>query len=75
MAPPKDLQSVHKEGRLALAFQAYQNGQFSSARACANAYDIAESTLRYRLKGHLSRRDAQPNNRKLTNTEESTLVK
>ena len=71
MAPPEDVQSLHKEGRLALALQAYQLGQFSSTRACADKYDVAESTLRYR---HPARRDAHPNNRKLTNTEESTLV-
>jgi hypothetical protein len=74
MAPPEDVQSLHKEGRLALALQAYQLGQFSSTRACADKYNVAESTLRYRLKGYPARRDAHPNNRKLTNTKESTLV-
>jgi hypothetical protein len=68
------LQLTHKEGRIALALQAYKEGHFSSQRAAANAYDIPESTFRSRVKGVPARRDSQPTNRKLTNTEESTLV-
>ena len=65
---------AQKEGRIALAVQAYKDGQFSSTKACADAYDISESTLRRRVKGINARRDSVPINRKLTTTEESTLI-
>ena len=45
MAPPKNAQLAQKEGRIALAVQAYKANQFLSKRACANAYDISESIL------------------------------
>src|SRR5450432_3930159 len=74
MPPPNNLQLGQKEGRIALAVQAYNQGYFSSLRAAASAYDVPESTLRSRVKGVSSRRDLEPRNRKLTTTEESTLV-
>src|SRR5450432_2354198 len=74
MPLPNNLQLGQKEGRIALAVQAYSQGYFSSLRAAASAYDVPESTLRSRVKGVSSRRDSEPRNRKLTITEESTLV-
>jgi hypothetical protein len=75
MAPPNNVQLAQKEGRIALAVEAFKNGCFASKRACANAYDIPESTLRRRVKGGNARCDSVPINRKLTQTEETTLVK
>ena len=74
MAPPHNVQLAQKEGRIALAVQAYKSGQFSSTKACVNAYDISDSTLRRRVKGTNARCDSVPVNRKLTQTEETTLV-
>jgi hypothetical protein len=74
MALPHNAQLAQKEGRIALAVQAYKSGQFSSTKACANAYDISDSTLRRRVKGTDARCDSVPVNRKLTQTEETTLV-
>jgi hypothetical protein len=70
-----DLQSAHKEGRLALALQAYKAGHFTSLRAAANAYDIPESTFRSRGKGIPSRYSLRPTNTKLLATEEAALIK
>jgi hypothetical protein len=70
-----DLQSAHKEGRLALALQAYKAGHFTSLRAAANAYDIPESTFRSRVKGIPSRHGLRPTNTKLLATEEAALIK
>ena len=39
------------EGRIALALQAYQQGQFSSIQAAARIYSILYTTLTQRLKG------------------------
>ena len=74
MAPPHDTQLAQKEGRIALAVQAYKDGLFSSTKACANAYDISDTTLRRRVKGNNARCDSVPINRKLTTTKESTFV-
>ena len=62
------------EGRIALALQAYQQGQFSSIRAAARAYGVPHTTLTRRLKGTTSRSDFTHPNRKLTQTEETALV-
>jgi hypothetical protein len=74
MAPPNSVQLAQKEGRMALAVQAFKQGHISSVRATAKAYDVPESTLRTRVKGIRARHDTVPINRKLTTTEESTLV-
>jgi len=67
-------QDSSKEGRFLLAIRAYQNGQFSSIRAAAKAYDVSKSTLTARLRGRTSHADSAPNCQKLTSIEESTLV-
>jgi hypothetical protein len=74
MAPPNTTQLAQKEGRIVLAAQAFKQGHFRSLRAAACAYDVPESTLRGRVKGVISRRDFVSTNRKLTQTEETTLV-
>jgi hypothetical protein len=75
MSPPNNLQLAQREGRVALAVQAFKQGQFSSLRAAANMFDIPEPTLRRRVKGIIARRDSTPINQKLTTIEESTLIK
>ena len=62
------------EGRIALALQAYQQGQFSSIRAAARAYGVPHTTLTRRLEGTTSRSDFTHPNRKLTQTKETALV-
>ena len=62
------------EGRITLALQAYQKGQFSSLRAAAYAYDVPPSTLHDRYRGITSRSDFIHPNRKLTQTEETVLI-
>jgi hypothetical protein len=68
-------QITHKEGRIALALQAYKDGHFTSRRAAADAYDIAESTFRYRVKGGRARRGLRAVNTKLSIEEEAALIK
>jgi hypothetical protein len=70
-----DVQLSYKEGRIALALQAYQDGYFTSLRAAAEAYDIPASTLRYRVKGGRARRGLRAINTKLSTTEEEALIK
>lgn len=65
---------MQQEGRIALAMDAIQKGHFTSARAAAKSYDVLPSTLQNRINGRPAQRDSRPTNRKLTDTEESTLV-
>jgi Tc5 transposase DNA-binding domain len=65
--------TTNQEGRIALAIQAFEKGQFSSLRAAASSY-VPYSTLKHRAHGRVARRDSQPTNRKLTDTEESVLL-
>jgi len=51
MSTPQSDQNTFKEGRILLAIRAFQNGQFSSIRAAACAYDIPRSTLTTCLQG------------------------
>jgi hypothetical protein len=62
------------EGRLLLALNAYNNGQFSSLLAAADTYDVNYHTLRKRLLGISSRRDVRPNSCKLTSIEEEVVL-
>jgi hypothetical protein len=75
MALLNNVQLAQKEGRFTLAVQAFKDGYFSSKRACTNTYDILESTLRRHVKGINTQYDSVPVNQKLTQTEETTLVK
>lgn len=65
---------VQQDGRIELAIQAYQKGQLPSIRSAAQSYDIPLATLAYRLQGRVPRRDFISPNRKLTLTEEETLI-
>ena len=64
---------AQNEGRIALAIQAHQRGQFSSLRAACSSYNAPYSTALDRVKGVLAKRDSQPKSRKLTDLEEQTL--
>jgi hypothetical protein len=64
---------AQKEGRILLAIDAYQKGQFPSIRKAAEAYAVDYSSLAYRLRGRVSRVDSRPNRQKLTDTEEEVL--
>jgi hypothetical protein len=74
MSPPNTTNSVHQEGRIALAVEAFNQGHFPNIRATAKSYDVPRSTLQYRIHKHPARRDSRPASCKLTETEESTLV-
>ena len=51
MTLPNSLQLAQKEGRIALAVQAYKEGRISSLYTAAQSYDIPESILRGCIKG------------------------
>jgi hypothetical protein len=67
-------QSMQQEGRIALAMDTLKQGHFTSVRGAAKSYDVVHSTLQCRVHGQLVWCDSRPMNRKLSDTEESTLV-
>lgn len=74
MATQQRLQAIQKEGRLALAKQAYNNSQSQSYRATANTYDVSRDTLKRRQAGILPKLGSIAKNRLLTPTEEEYLM-
>jgi hypothetical protein len=65
----------NKEGRLLLAIQAIKKDTSVSFRAAGKIYNVSETTIRKRLQGRLARRDILANLRKLTDSEESAILK
>ena len=65
---------AQNEGRILLALQAYQRGQFSSLWAAVHTYGVSYITLTRRSKGTPARADFVSPQLKLTQTEEATLV-
>jgi hypothetical protein len=74
MAPPQQQEASFREGRIALAIQAYETGQLQSVKAATDAYNVPRSTIRDRIKGIQPKRGSIAKNRLLTSTEEETLV-
>jgi hypothetical protein len=74
ITPQATLQMSQNEGRITLALQAYQQGQFSSLRAAARAYVVPHTTLTRRKHGTTSRANSTSPNLKLTQTEETALI-
>ena len=68
---PKDLR---QEGRLELAIRAVQTGQIISVQRAAHLYNVPRTTLRDRLTGIKQRSITDRTKRKLTETEEYTLL-
>lgn len=54
--------------------EALQNNEELSLRATAKLYNVPESTLRSRRASKPARRDTTPNSRRLTDSEEKTIV-
>lgn len=64
-----------KEGRSILALQAYVSGQFQSVRRAAAAFNVGHQQLSRRRHKITFRQEAPPNSRKLSVTEEQTIVR
>jgi hypothetical protein len=74
MTPRRRPQSPQKEGRLALATQAYQSQRVKSKSRTALLYSVARETLRDRLSGTRPKAVAHIHQRKLQPVEEQSLV-
>ena len=69
------MQQPSIEAKVQLAIQALNRKQFKSERHAAATYSVPRSTIQRRRAGTQSRRDSQPNSKKLTLLEEEVLVR
>jgi hypothetical protein len=74
MTTPRPKDSCYTEGITELAIQAFKKGQFQSLQAAALTYDAPITTVRRHARDIRSRRDSQLSSRKLSSTEEETLI-
>ena len=63
-----------KEARIILAIEAIRSSKKMSRRRAANIYGVPESSLRDRMNGKTPIRERRNGRRKLTPSEEQTLV-
>ena len=68
------MERLTKESRMNLAVQAKKGNQKLSYKKLSSIYDIAETTLKARCNGRRARTDIIPNSRKLTPTEEKSII-
>lgn len=71
--PPSYEDNPTQEEKLQLAVEAIQKDSSRSQRAVARFYDVPESTLRLRLKGGKTRKQAHEHQQRLTNSQEQVL--
>ena len=74
MPPQRDAQSTYNEGTLYLAIQATKAAEPDSTRHASRAFAVPRTTLRDRRAGKPSRRDTEPNSKKLKKLEEDVIV-
>jgi len=75
MANSKQLEKERHEGRIRLAIQALDLRTVTSVRVAARTYNVRRTVLQTRYNGVVSRRDSEPNCKKLTRLEEEALVR
>jgi hypothetical protein len=75
MALPHRINSLQKEGRVALAIHSLQEKQLKSGRTAAKTYAVPRTTIRRLLKGILPKRGSKAQNRLLLECEEAELIK
>ena len=68
------MERLTKEARINLALQAKKNNSKLSFKWLSSTYTVSDSTLRARYKGRCARSDIIPNLRKLTPTEEESII-
>jgi hypothetical protein len=74
MAPPPASRASYCEADIQLALAALNSNQVAHVTTAAATFNVPETTLRRRRAGKPSRRDCQPNSRKLMKLEEEVIV-
>lgn len=62
------------EADITMAMEAFNQGQFKSSLAAAQAFKVSHNTLRERRNGRPCRADCTPNSKKLTEIEEMVII-
>jgi len=65
---------AHTECDIQLTISDYTSNQFQSLRRAAAVYSVPRTTVRDRRAGRRSRRDCEPNSKRLTKLEEEAIV-
>src|ERR1700712_4865166 len=66
---------TYSEDQLTTALAAYRNGEYTSIRTCAYAFNIPRTTLTSRLSTRTSRSKSHESQKILSTAEEETLLK
>ena len=66
---------TYSEDTITTALTAYRNGEYTSIRKCAYAFDIPNTTLSERLRSRISRSKSLELQTNLSTAEEGTLLK
>jgi hypothetical protein len=66
---------TYSEDTITTALTAYRNGEYTSIRKCAYAFDIPNTTLSERLRSRISRSKSHELQKTLSTAEEKTLLK
>jgi hypothetical protein len=66
---------TYSEDTITTAVTAYRNGEYTSIRKCAYAFDIPNTTLSERLRSRISRSKSHELQKNLSTAEEGTLLK
>ena len=74
MPQQRNAQKSYNEGTMHLALLAIQRNDIESGRRAAAVYDIPQSTLQARHAGRPSRRDCEPNSKRLKKQEEDAII-
>ncbi|KAF4300733.1 hypothetical protein GTA08_BOTSDO06775 [Botryosphaeria dothidea] len=74
MAQPTTTRSTYNEADIFLAISAIDKKQIRSVKRAASTFNIPRTTLRDRRAGVASRRDYEPNSKKLTKPEEEAII-
>jgi hypothetical protein len=64
-----------QEARIILAIEAIQSSKKLSRRSAAKIYNVPETTLRHRMAGLTARPETRPNRQKLSELEETVLLR
>ena len=74
MAPPTQAQPASYEADIHVAISALQQNQILTEAVAAQTFNVPRTTLHRRRAGKPSRRDCQPNSKKLTKPEEDVVT-
>jgi hypothetical protein len=74
MSQPHRIQRSYTEGNLQLAILDLNSQQIQSSKRAATTYNVPRRTLIDRRAGRRSRRDCEPNSKRLTKLEEEVII-